>query len=59
MRVARAAYAKQQVDRTNVREANYRSLVGFFSEDILKSLFGHEWGETSASLVESQYRRRG
>ena len=38
---------------TKVREVKYRSLVGFFSEDIIESLFGDEGGETSASLVES------
>ena len=39
---------------TKVRDENYRSLVGFFSEDILEFLFGDERGETSASLVESR-----
>ena len=38
-------------------EIDYRSLVGFLSEDILESLFGDERGETKFSPIA--YRRRG
>ena len=38
-------------------EIDYRSLVGFLSEDILESLFGDEWGEMKFSPIA--YRRCG